>query len=207
MKKILIANPKGGSGKSTIATNLAGWFAKNGKRAMLGDTDRQQSSRAWLSVRSPSLPTIAAWDIQPGQPARPPKNTTHVILDTPAGLRGKRLTQLLKIVDQVIVPIQPSLFDIFATNRFLDELLATKQCRKETIRVAVVGMRVDPRTRASGELERYVQQTGLPIVAHLHDAQVYVQAAAHGMSIFDLSETQAAREQQQWQPLLCWIDS
>ncbi len=206
MKKILVANPKGGVGKSTLSTNLAGWFAKNGKRVMLGDTDRQQSSRAWLSIRSPALPYVASWDIQSGLPARPPKDTTHVVLDTPAGLHGKKLTQLLKMVDNVIVPLQPSLFDIFATSVFLDELVATKQYRKEGIRIAVVGMRVDQHTRASGELERFLEKTGLPVVAHLRNAQSYVQAAAHGMTIFDLPPSKAERDWEQWEPLLRWVD-
>lgn len=206
MKKILIANPKGGVGKSTLATNLAGWYARNGKRVMLGDIDRQQSSRAWLSIRSPALPYVSAWDIQPGEPARPPKETTHVILDTPAGLHGKKLTQLLKIVDNVIVPLQPSLFDIFATSQFLQELAATKQFRKESIRVGVVGMRVDAHTRSSGELERFLDHTGLPVIAHLRNTQLYVQAAAHGMTIFDLPESKAGREWALWEPLLRWVD-
>jgi chromosome partitioning protein len=206
MERILIANPKGGVGKSTLATNLAGWFAKNGRQTMLGDVDRQQSSRAWLSIRSPSLPYIAPWLIEPGKPARPPKDATHVVLDTPAGLHGKKLTQLLKIVDRVIVPLQPSLFDIFATRQFLDELVATKQFRKEALRIAVIGMRVDPRTRAAGELERFLEDIGLPVVAHLRDTQNYVQAAAHGMSIFDLPASQTAQDLAQWTPLLRWVD-
>jgi len=206
MERILIANPKGGVGKSTLATNLAGWLAKSGKRTMLGDTDRQQSARAWLSIRSPALPYIASWDIQPGKPARPPKDITHVVLDTPAGLHGKKLAQLLRMADRIIVPLQPSLFDIFATRPFLDELLATKRYREEAVRIAVVGMRVDARTRASGELERFLENTGLPVVAHLRDTQNYIQAAAHGMSIFDLPEAKTALDVAQWAPLLRWAD-
>jgi len=206
MKKILIANPKGGVGKSTLATNLSGWLAKNGKRVMLGDVDRQQSSRAWLSIRSPSLPYITSWEINPDKPARPPKETTHVVLDSPAGLHGKKLSRLLGLADVVLVPLAPSLFDIFATRVFLDELRLTKQYRKEDIRVAVVGMRVDARTRASGELERFLENTGLPVIAHLRDTQNYVQAAAHGMTIFDLTPSQAGTDWAQWQPLLQWLE-
>lgn len=206
MGSFLIANPKGGVGKSTLASNLAGWWAKNGYRVMLGDIDRQQSSRDWLRIRSPSLPYIASWDIKPGEPARPPKDVTHVVLDTPAGLHGKKLAQVLTLVDHVIVPLQPSLFDILATRHFLDELLAAKQIRKDKVRIAVVGMRVDTRTRASGELERFLEDTQLPVVAHLRSAQIYVQAAAHGMSIFDLNPSQAAHDWEQWVPLLKWAD-
>ncbi len=205
MERCLIANPKGGSGKSTLATNLAGLLAIGGKRVMLGDTDRQQSSREWLRIRSPALPYIDSWDMS-GETARPPKDTTHVVLDTPAGLHGKRLNQLLRMVDRVIVPLQPSLFDILATRQFFDELLAAKRARREAVRIAVVGMRVDAHTRAAGELERFLDATGLPVVTCLRDTQRYVQAAAHGMTIFDLPAAQDGRDWAQWVPLLRWVD-
>ncbi len=206
METFLIANPKGGVGKSTLATNLAGWFAKSGKRVVLADLDRQQSARQWLMVRSCALPFIAPWDARDDQLLPSPKLATHVVLDTPAGLHGKRLDQVLKQVANIIVPLQPSLFDIFATRQFLDELLDNKRVRKEALRIALVGMRVDSRTRASGELERFLESTGLPIVAHLRDTQNYVQAAAHGMTIFDLSPSVCRQDQEHWLPLLRWVD-
>lgn len=205
MKAFLIANPKGGVGKSTLATNLAGWFARCGQSVMLGDIDRQQSSREWLRIRPPSLPYIASWEIRAGEPARAPKGATHIVLDTPAGLHGKKLSHALRAVDHIIVPLQPSLFDILATRHFLDELVAEKQVRKRDVRIAIVGMRVDTRTRAAGELERFLADTGLPVIAHLRDTQNYVQAAAHGMTIFDLPASRAAQDQEQWAPILRWI--
>jgi len=203
----LIANPKGGSGKSTLATNLAGWFARQGKRTMLGDIDRQQSSRAWLRLRPPSLAHIATWDIEPDRPARPPKDTTHVVLDTPAGLHGKKLAQVLKLVERVIVPLQPSLFDILATRHFLDALLVEKEVRKQHAFVAIVGMRVDARTRAAAELERFLADTGVPVLTFLRDTQNYVQAAAHGLTIFELPAYRAAQDWEQWRPLLDWAQA
>jgi chromosome partitioning protein len=207
MKSFLIANPKGGSGKSTLATNLAAYFAHCGHRVMLGDTDRQQSSREWLKIRPASLPVIAGWDMPKDLPARPPKDTSHLVLDSAAGLHGKNLEKLIRQVDGVIVPVQPSLFDILATGHFLDILLEEKAVRREKTFVAVVGMRVDVRTRAAGELERFLSSYDLPVLSCLRDTQFYVQLAANGMTLFDVSPSRAEKDLIQWSPITEWVDS
>jgi chromosome partitioning protein len=171
---------------------------------MLGDIDRQQSARTWLKLRSPALPPIASWDIDPDRPAHPPAGTTHVVLDTPAGIHGKALSHALRLVDRVIVPLQPSIFDILATREFLDELLEEKAIRKQQAFIGVVGMRVDARTRSAAQLERFLEDSGLPVLAYLRDTQTYVQAAAHGMTIFDLSESRAGQDWAQWLPIIDW---
>lgn len=206
MKSVLVANPKGGAGKSTLATNLAGYFAHSGHRVMLGDTDRQQSSHDWLTLRSRLLPPISTWQIDRDRPARPPQGTTHAVLDTPAGLHGKNLERVLKVVHRVIVPVQPSLFDILATRSFLEKLLEEKLVRKQQTFVAVVGMRVDARTRAAAELERFLAQYDLPVLAYLRDTQRYVQAAAHGMTLFDMTPSRVEQDMLQWQPIIDWVD-
>ncbi|MEN3372797.1 ParA family protein [Dechloromonas sp. ZS-1] len=206
MKAFLVANPKGGSGKSTLATNLAGYFAAQRHEVMLGDIDRQQSSRAWLGIRPFELPTIETWEIGHDHIARPPKGTTHVVLDTPAGLHGKLLDKVLKLSTRVIVPVQPSMFDMLATRQFLEELLAEKAVRKGKADVAVIGMRVDARTRAAGELERFFATFDLPVLAYLRDTQVYVQATAAGMTLFDLPPSRAERDIEQWQAIIDWAE-
>lgn len=207
MKAFLVANPKGGSGKSTLATNLAGYFAQQGHEVMLGDIDRQQSSREWLLSRPFALPTIETWAIGPDEVARPPKGTSHVILDTPAGLHGKLLERVLKLSTRVIVPVQPSMFDMRATRHFLEALLSEKAVRKGKADVAVIGMRVDARTRAAAELERFLESFELPVLAYLRDTQLYVQAAAAGLTLFDLPPSRTERDRAQWQAIIDWAEA
>lgn len=207
MKLFLVANPKGGSGKSTLATSLAGYFAARGQRVMLGDIDRQQSSREWLALRPAAVPAISTWEIGPDDIARPPKGVTHAVLDTPAGLRGKTLEKVLKLSSRVIVPVQPSFFDMQAGRRFLTELLAEKTVRKGRADVAVVGMRVDARTRAAGDLERFFDTLEVPVLTCLRDTQLYVQAAAAGLTLFDLPPSRNERDVEQWQPILEWVEA
>jgi len=207
MKVFLVANPKGGSGKSTLATNLAGYFASRQQEVMLGDLDKQQSSREWLALRPFEAPTIDTWDIGLDKVARPPKGTSHVVIDTPAGLSGKLLDRVLKLSGRVIVPVQPSLFDMLATRHFLEALLAEKAVRKGKADVAVIGMRVDARTRAAGELERFFATWELPVLAYLRDTQVYVQAAAAGLTLFDLPPSRAERDLEQWQAIIDWVEA
>ncbi len=203
---VLIANPKGGAGKSTTATNLAGYFASQGHRTMLGDLDRQQSAVAWLAIRPPSAAHIDSWDRSDKHSARPPQGVTHVVLDTPAGLRGGDLKDVLKLADRVIVPVQPSIFDIFATEAFLTKL-AERGTLQEAGRVGVLGMRVDERTRAAEQLHRFIDGLGIPVVGYLRDAQIYVQLAAQGLTLWDVAPGRVARDREQWQPLLDWLDA
>ncbi|WP_153132121.1 ParA family protein [Dechloromonas hortensis] len=207
MKAFLVANPKGGSGKSTLATNLAGYFASKRHEVMLGDIDRQQSSREWLAIRPFALPSIDTWEIGADNISRPPKGTTHVVLDTPAGLHGKMLDKVLKLSTRVIVPVQPSMFDMLATRHFLTELLSEKAVRKGRADVAVIGMRVDARTRAAGELEKFFATFDLPVLAYLRDTQVYVQATGAGMTIFDLPPSRAERDLEQWRAIIEWAEA
>lgn len=200
MPVIVIANPKGGVGKSTIATNLAGYFAKQGHKVMLGDADVQQSSRAWLALRPGSLPPIAAWETGNGHVARPPKGTTHIVLDTPAGLGGARLDEVLRIADKVVVPLQASMFDILATQAFLE---GVKE-RRGNGDIGVLGMRVNVRTRAADQLAHYVGNLGLPVLGYLRETQNYVQLAAHGATLWDVAQSRVEKDIEQWGELVKW---
>lgn len=202
MPVIVIANPKGGVGKSTLATNVAGYFAAQGHSVMLGDVDVQQSSRSWLALRSASLPPIQAWEIDDGHVAKPPKGTTHIVLDTPAGFSGKRFEKVMQIADKVIVPLQPSMFDILATQEFLQKLAE----RKEKFDLGVLGMRVNGRTRAADQLTQYVNGLGIPVLGFLRDTQNYVQLAAHGSTVWDIAPSRVERDLEQWQDLVQWLE-
>jgi chromosome partitioning protein len=203
MPVIVVANPKGGVGKSTLATNVAGYLAAAGQVVMLGDVDRQQSARQWLALRPPGLPRIAGWDVAGDDIVRPPKGTTHVVLDTPAGLHGKRLDAVLRIADRMLIPLQPSLFDIQATHAFVRTLREHR--RGPEIELALVGMRVREHTRANEQLHQYLSTVPVPVVAWLRDTQNYVQLAAHGLTLWDVAPSRVERDLEQWAPLIEWV--
>ncbi|MDE2371719.1 MAG: ParA family protein [Burkholderiales bacterium] len=203
MPVIVVANPKGGVGKSTLATNVAGCLAAAGHAVMLGDVDRQQSSRQWLALRPGGLPAIQGWDVSPDEVARPPRGVTHVVLDTPAGLHGKRLDAVLRIADRLLIPLQPSLFDIQATHAFVQTLREHR--RAADIRIGLVGMRVREHTRANEQLHQYLATVAVPVVAWLRDTQNYVQLAARGLTLFDVAPGRVERDLEQWQPLRAWL--
>ena len=205
MPVVVVANPKGGVGKSTLATNIAGYFASRGHAVMLGDADRQQSSRLWLGLRPPAAPVIQSWALDREHVARPPKGTTHVVLDTPAGLHGKALRETLKHADKVVVPLAPSVFDIFATRAFLDEV--AEHGKASRLQLGIVGMRVDARTLAADQLQAFVDGLGLPVLATLRPTQNYVYLAARGLTLFDVAPGRVERDLTQWQALCRWLDT
>ena len=205
MPVVVVANPKGGVGKSTLSTNVAGYYARQGHPVILGDTDRQQSARLWLGLRPPAARPIGAWDVSADEITKPPKGSSHAVLDTPAGLHGRRLGDVLKLADRIIVPLQPSLFDIYATGQYLDELAAQRPGGLE--RVAIVGMRVDPRTIVAEKLRNFVDSLGLPVLGYLRNTQNYVQLAAQGQSVFDVGGARVARDVEQWQGICDWLDA
>jgi len=191
MKAVLIANPKGGSGKTTLSTNMAGMLASAGEVVRLLDLDRQQSSTQWLVRRDAHLPAIASVE---GNEA---DAKGWLIIDSPAALHGKNLDHALKLVHKVLVPIGASLFDIQASRDFLQVLADEKAVRKGRIDA--------PRTRAAVTLEQYLAGLDLPVLAHLREAQNYVNAAFEGKTIFDLPPHLAERDQEDWLEISRWL--
>jgi chromosome partitioning protein len=205
MPVVVVANPKGGVGKSTLSTNIAGYFAAQGHSVMLGDADRQQSSRLWLGLRPPAARPIATWDISADLIAKAPKGTSHAVLDTPAGLHGWRFNDVIKMANKVIVPLQPSVFDIFATRAFLDQLRQSKH--HDRLQIGLVGMRVDARTIAADKLHEFVATLGLPVLGYLRDTQNYVHLAARGLTLFDVTPGRVEKDLAQWQSICDWLDA
>lgn len=203
MPIVVVANPKGGVGKSTLSTNIAGYFASQGHAVMLGDADRQQSSRLWLQLRPEAARPIRTWEVSQDLIARPPKDVTHVVLDTPAGLHGWRFKDVMRMADKVIVPLQPSIFDIYATRSFLDEIAEFRHADK--LKIGIVGMRVDGRTIAADKLQEFVGGLGLPVLGHLRDTQNYIHLAARGLTLFDVAPGRVEKDLQQWQSICQWL--
>lgn len=206
MPVIVIANPKGGSGKSTLSTNVAGYFASRGHAVMLGDADVQQSSRLWLSLRPELATKISTWELQADLvlTAKPPKGTTHVVIDTPGGLGGWRFKEVVSRADKLLIPIMPSIFDMYAAQAFITQLREITQNSKTAL--GVIGMRVDERTIAANQLREFMNKLDVPIVGFLRDTQYYLHLAAHGLSLFDITPGKVQKDLQQWQVICDWLE-
>jgi chromosome partitioning protein len=170
---------------------------------MLGDVDRQQSARAWLALRPASVAPIGSWEVAHDTVVHPPKGTTHVVLDTPAGLHGGRLEEILRLADKLLIPMQPSLFDIQATHEFVQHVLRSK--RRAGQSVAIVGMRTREGTIATDQLRGFLKGQDVTLLGFLRDTQNYVHLAAHGLTLWDLKSARFERDIEQWQPLVKWL--
>jgi chromosome partitioning protein len=205
MPVVAVVNRKGGSGKSTFAAHVAAWCARQHLAVMLGDIDRQQSSRGWLRRRDPALPGIAPWVVDQKNVLRVPSGITHVVLDTPGGLHGFELARIVMFADAIVIPVCPSLFDRESAAACHAELLTLPRVAKGQCRVAAVGMRVDGRTNAGDVLRSWASERELPMVGLLRETQLYVRSLERGLSIFDLPASQAATDLEQWRSILDWL--
>jgi len=203
VQTILVANPKGGSGKTTLATNIAGWLAGKRQKVALADADPQHSSAQWLSRRPALFPRVAAADGERRKDLE--REVDWLVIDSAAGVHGDALRDGLRRADILLVPVSPSAFDTAATQRFLGTLTDSKAVKEGEVAVGLVGMRVDSRTRSAGELDEFLSGFDFPRVANLRDTQVYVYCARDGLSVFDLPRSRAEQDWEQWRPLTRWI--
>ena len=215
LRRILVINAKGGCGKTTIATNLASYYASTGRGAALLDYDPQGSSIQWLALRDeqhkpihgvaafrkPVSGTTRSWQL------RVPAEAERVILDAPAGIQGMPLIDLVRECDTIILPVLPSPIDIHAASHFIRDLLLVAKVRSRAIRVGVVANRVRANTRVYQSLQRFLQSLNIPFVTCLRDTQNYVQAAQDGLGVFEWRGNRVSQDRQQWQALIHWIES
>lgn len=205
MPVIAIVNRKGGSGKSTLATHVAAWLAQQGVSVMLGDVDRQQSTKAWLKRRSPSLPAISPWALDQKNVLKAPPGVTHVVLDTPGGMQGFELARVIMSADAVVVPVCNSLFDRESAAACLAELSALPRVASGRCQLGVVGMRLDARTKGAETLRQWAEAQKLNFLGVLRETQGYVRGLETGITLFDAAGPTQQADLAQWEPILEWL--
>jgi chromosome partitioning protein len=212
MRSILIVNPKGGCGKSTLAMNIAAFFALRGDKVALADCDPQGCSTDWLAARPPDRSVIHMARVSAGR-VETPHGTQVVVIDAQAATHGARLASLFGLAQTAIVPILPSPLDMRAAERFIGELMEVRKVSRHRIVLGTVANRVREDTLAAIKLENYLEHLRLPdgrrlrYLAILRNSQNYVHAAERGLSIFELAPSATYYDREQWQPLLRWLMS
>lgn len=213
-RKIVVLNPKGGSGKTTLATNLAAYYASRGHRTALMDCDPQASSTRWLKNRSDELPQVhgveayrvnmqatRSWQL------RTPPNTQYLVVDTSAAIPAQNLVEFTRGADSIVIPVGPSDIDIHAAAGFIANLLlVAKEDRREG-RLGVIANRVREGTLAYARLMRFLHRLNIPVIAILRDTQNYVHAAEEGMGIHEFKHYRVRKDIAQWTSMLRWLQS
>ncbi|HEY4342663.1 MAG TPA: ParA family protein [Steroidobacteraceae bacterium] len=212
MQRIVVLNPKGGSGKTTIAVNLAGYFASRQQRPVLMDYDPQGSSGRWVSKRDPARPKVHLISAHERDPRvtrtfqlRAPPDTTHIILDTPAAVTGQSMIELTRQSDKILIPVLPSDIDIHACSRCIRDLLLVAKIRRNDNRLGVIANRVKVHTLIYQSLLRFLDSLGIPVVAILRDSQNYIRASELGLGIHEMKDNQVHDDTQAWEPLTGWL--
>jgi len=212
MQRILILNPKGGSGKTTVATNLASYFASLGDRPLLSDNDPQGSSTRWLKKRKPEqafIHGIAAFErnnrMTRAWQMRIPADAAHTVVDTPAAIIAHDMPDMTKSSDAIIVPVLPSDIDIHAFSKCIADLLLIAKVRRDENRIGVVANRVKRNTLIFQSLMRFLDTLRIPVIATLRDSQNYVRAAEEGVGLHEMKKPQVERDLEDWEPLLAWL--
>jgi chromosome partitioning protein len=213
MQRIVVLNPKGGSGKTTVAINLASHFAVHGEHPVLMDYDVQGSSSHWVRKRVEEQPEVHLISVfERGALAtrafelRFPESTRRVIIDTPAAVEAQEMPELTRVADKILVPVLPSDIDIHACSRCVQNLLLVAKVHRSENRLGIIANRMRRNTLSSQALMRFLDTLGVPIVATLRDSQNYVRAAELGLGLAEITPHQVADDLEQWQPLLRWLD-
>ena len=206
MRTIMLLNAKGGCGKSTIVSNLASYYANDGKKVAIVDFDPQHSSLEWLAVRPEHAPEIIGIDGAEETP-KVPRNLDVVIYDVPAGLRGADLTAMVRRAQTIIIPVLPSPIDIRAASHFIRDLLLVGKVSRKQTKLAVVANRVRENTIVYHKLELFLKSLKIPFIATLRDTQNYIRGEERGLGLFEMAPSMVAHDLEQWEPLLKWLRS
>ena len=214
MYRIVVLNPKGGSGKTTIAINLASYYAVRELRPVLMDYDPQGSSIRWLKKRTPQQPAIhgiAAYERNNRTTRsfhlRLPEETQRVVIDTPASLSSHEMPELTRGADVVLVPVLPSDIDIHACSKCIADLLLVAKVRRNDNRIGVIANRVRKQTLIYQSLMRFLATLQIPIVATFRDSQNYIRGAELGVGIHEMKPYLVREDLEQWDPLVLWLES
>jgi len=205
MRHIMVMNAKGGCGKSTLATNIASYFANDGHAVALADYDPQRSTIDWLERRPANRPKIAGVAAYQDGLRHAPRNADILVIDAPARSHGKELTDLVKHAETIVVPVLPSTIDMQAADRFIKELKAVGKVERKAAKIGVVANRVRENTLIFEELDEHLTSAKVPYIAALREAQNYIRAYTRGLGIFELPEYLAWPDWEQWEPLTRWL--
>ena len=213
MQRILVLNAKGGCGKTTIATNLAGYFAAQGLVTALMDYDPQGSSMTWLSLRDaarPDIVGIAAYQRRQGVTRsfqlQLPGKADRIVIDAPAGISGLQLVDYVQLADTIILPVLPSPIDIHAAAHFIQDLLLIGKIRSRGIRLGIVANRVRENTLVFKNLERFLDVLGIPLTARIRDSHNHMRAAELGLAIHELKGSRIDPDRERWDNLTRWLN-